>query len=396
MVGPEPHRRDTVAEGRFVTAAPPYLLLPAACPLSVVAVPPGSRRRRVPPPGTSAGARHRPFRSTRGAVAYGFTGYLVGWASWPQSNVAAFAPALLWSVESLVSEPRPRRAVPVAGAIAALYLSNFPLAATYVVIAVALYAVARLIALHGARPLHHVARSALRPDDLGVAGVALGMAAISIYLSEFTTYLDVNDTSYPGRQTGRLQHRDPLSVDPRAPVGIRLSPPDAGVLGRRFRLDRSPGLCGRIGPAPWPSLLLRTGVVPAETLQQRFASCGESPSSACGFPVGDPLTGSPRSLPLLGGNSIGRSRVVTHLAVAALAGLGTGTHRPGGRPCRSPASDPQRSDRLSDRRTRVLAVKLVDWGRGTRSVLQTTIEQAWLPVLAGIAMIVAIAVAVRR
>ena len=29
-----------------------------------------------------------------------------------------------------------------------------------------------------------------------MAGVALGMAAISIYLSEFTTYLDVNDTSY--------------------------------------------------------------------------------------------------------------------------------------------------------------------------------------------------------
>ncbi|NDH76084.1 MAG: hypothetical protein EBY52_04955, partial [Actinobacteria bacterium] len=174
----------------------PYLLLPAAYAPGVVAA-----LRVLVAGGFLAGYLRRGLGTDRsaalvGAVAYGFTGYLVGWASWPQSNVAAFAPALLWSVESLVSEPRPRRAVPVAGAIAALYLSNFPLAATYVVIAVALYAVARLIALHSARPLHHVARSALRPTIWGVAGVALGMAAISIYLSEFTTYLDVNDTSY--------------------------------------------------------------------------------------------------------------------------------------------------------------------------------------------------------
>ena len=40
------------------------------------------------------------------------------------------------------------------------------------------------------------------------------------------------------------------------------------------------------------------------------------------FLRGQPLTEALQSLPLLG-NSIGRSRVVTHLAVAALAGLGT-------------------------------------------------------------------------
>ena len=108
----------------------PYLLLPAAYAPGVVAA-----LRVLVAGGFLAGYLRRGLGTDRsaalvGAVAYGFTGYLVGWASWPQSNVAAFAPALLWSVESLVSEPRPRRAVPVAGAIAALYLSNFPLAAT--------------------------------------------------------------------------------------------------------------------------------------------------------------------------------------------------------------------------------------------------------------------------
>ena len=114
--------------------------------------------------------------------------------------------------------------------------------------------------------------------------------------------------------------------------------------------------------------------------------------------VGGPLTEALQSLPLLGGNSIGRSRVVTHLAVAALAGLGT------------QALIDRARDHVDLRRAVrngaiVAAIAglafspwLVDWGREARArgVLQTTIEQAWLPVLAGIAMIVAIAVAVRR
>ena len=376
----------------------PYLLLPAAYAPGVVAA-----LRVLVAGGFLAGYLRRGLGTDRsaalvGAVAYGFTGYLVGWASWPQSNVAAFAPALLWSVESLVSEPRPRRAVPVAGAIAALYLSNFPLAATYVVIAVALYAVSRLIALHGARPLHHVARSALRPTIWGVAGVALGMAAISIYLSEFTTYLDVNDTSY----------RDARPADSSTGTRFLLTLVLPWAFGSAHQM-----------PAFWAdgtNWIEAQGYVGASVLLLALLALAyrRGPGRDLAATVrilwgiaifgmwisyvGGTLTEALQSLPLLGGNSIGRSRVVTHLAVAALAGLGT------------QALIDRADDHVDLRRTIrngaiVAAIAglafspwLVDWGREARArgVLQTTIEQAWLPVLAGIAMIVAIAVAVRR
>ncbi len=376
----------------------PYLLLPAAYAPGVVAA-----LRVLVAGGFLAGYLRRGLGTDRsaalvGAVAYGFTGYLVGWASWPQSNVAAFAPALLWSVESLVSEPRPRRAVPVAGAIAALYLSNFPLAATYVVIAVALYAVARLIALHGGRPLHHVARSALRPTIWGVAGVALGMAAISIYLSEFTTYLDVNDTSY----------RDARPADSSTGTRFLLTLVLPWAFGSAHQM-----------PAFWAdgtNWIEAQGYVGASVLLLALLALAyrRGPGRDLAATVrilwgiaifgmwisyvGGPLTEALQSLPLLGGNSIGRSRVVTHLAVAVLAGLG------------NQALIARADDHVDLRRAIrngaiVAAIAglafspwLVDWGREARArgVLQTTIEQAWLPMLAGIAMIVTIALAVRR
>ena len=88
---------------------------------------------------------------------------------------------------------------------------------------------------------------------------------------------------------------------------------------------------------------------------------------------------------------------MTHLAVAALAGLGT--------QALIDRADDHVDLRRAIRNGAIVAAIaglafspwLVDWGREARArgVLQTTIEQAWLPVLAGIAMIVAIAVAVR-
>ncbi len=141
------------------------------------------------------------------------------------------------------------------------------------------------------RPTHCIARRPPAPPRRAVGAAADDLGSgrrCARHGCDLDLPLGVHDLprrqrhELPGRQTGRLQHRHPLSVDPRAPVGIRLSPPDAGVLGRRYELDRGPGLCGRIGPAPGPPC----SCVPAwsrETLQQRFASCRSPPSSACGF-----------------------------------------------------------------------------------------------------------------
>ncbi|MEO0492687.1 MAG: YfhO family protein [Actinomycetota bacterium] len=376
----------------------PYLLLPAAYAPGVVAA-----LRVLVAGGFLAGYLRRGLGTDRsaalvGAIAYGFTGYLVGWAAWPQSNVAAFAPALLWAVEALVADPRPRRAVPVAGAIAALYLSNFPLAATYVVIVVAFYALARLIVRHGARPIERLARSALRPTLWAGVGIALGMAAISIYLSEFTTYVDFNDTSA----------RDTIPAD--------------SSTGTRFLLTLVlPWAFGSAHQAPtfWAdgtnwveaqgyvgvSVLLLALVALAHRRgpgRERAATVrilwAIAVFGAWISYVGGPLTEAFQSLPLIGANSIGRSRVVTHLAVAALAGLGTQALIDRGRE----HVDLRRA--IRDGAIAAVAIGLafspwlLDWGREARArgLLQTTLEQAWLPVLAGVAMLVAIGVAVRR
>ena len=272
-------------------------------------------------PGTSAGARHRPFPALVGAVAYGFTGYLVGWASWPQSNVAAFAPALLWSVESLVSEPRPRRAVPVAGAIAALYLSNFPPRRD-------LCRDRRCALRH--RATHCVARRPPAPprravgaaaDDLG-SGRRCARHGCDLDLS-----LGVHDLprrqrhELPGRQTGRLQHRHPLSVDPRAPC-VPAQPTRCRVWADGTNWIEAQGYVGAsVLLLALLALAYRRGpdrdLAAAVRILWGIAIFGMWISY-----VGGPLTEALQSLPLLGGNSIGRSRRDPS-AVAALAGLGT-------------------------------------------------------------------------
>ena len=50
-----------------------------------------------------------------GGIAFGFSGFMVGWMNWPHSSVAALAPGLLWAIERLIRDPKPWRAVPARG-----------------------------------------------------------------------------------------------------------------------------------------------------------------------------------------------------------------------------------------------------------------------------------------
>lgn len=371
----------------------PYLLVPAAYAPGLVAA-----LRVLVAGGGLYGYLRRGLGTDRsaalvGAVAYGFTGYLVGWAAWPQSNVAAFAPLLLWSVEMLVRDPRPRRAIPVAGSVAAMFLSNFPLAAAYVLIAVAFYAVGRLVSRHGLRPFDRLVRASLPATAWAATGIALGMAVISIYLSEFLTYVDFNDTSA----------RDAIPAD--------------SSTGTRFLLTLVlPWAYGSAhqGPTFWAdgtNWIEAQGYVGASVALLALAALAIRRTPGPGHEraivvrllwaiavfglwvsyVGGPLTEAFQSLPLIGSNSIGRSRVISHLAFAALAGLGVQAlidHRR--------AVDGVDVRRAARNGLVVLAVAglafspwLLDWGREARArgVLQQTIEQAWLPVLAAIAVV---------
>ena len=79
-----------------------------------------------------------------GAIAFGFSGFMVGWMNWPHSSVAALAPGLLWAIERLIRDPRAWRAVPLGGVVALMVWANFPSVLIYVLLGAAAYTAVRL------------------------------------------------------------------------------------------------------------------------------------------------------------------------------------------------------------------------------------------------------------
>ena len=82
--------------------------------------------------------------ATVGGVAYGLSGYLIGWSAWPQSNVAALLPGLFWAVEALVQQPRTRTVAGLGAIVAAMLWANFPTITVYALVFAAIYAAVRL------------------------------------------------------------------------------------------------------------------------------------------------------------------------------------------------------------------------------------------------------------
>ena len=265
-----------------------------------------------------------------GGVAYAFTGYLIIWASWPQSNVAAFAPALFWATERLLRDPRPRRSVPLALTISALLLSNFPLATGYLLLATGVYAAVRAVSIFGA-PLSAAALSRMRkPAWWGIIGALLGVALVSVYVSEFSNYFDFADTS-PRERAARDSStgtRFALTMVIPWAFGAGHATPAFWAAGSN-PIEAQ----GYVGASVLVLALLTLGHL-TRGQRRKLGGAARHRSSAVTALwiiailgvwvsyVGGPLTSLLQSIPLLGQNSVGRSRVVTHLAVAALAGLG--------------------------------------------------------------------------
>ena len=79
-----------------------------------------------------------------GGLAFGFSGFMVGWMNWPHSSVAALGPGLLWAVERLIRDPKPWRAVPLALVVSAMVWANFPQMTILVLLAALVYVAIRL------------------------------------------------------------------------------------------------------------------------------------------------------------------------------------------------------------------------------------------------------------
>ncbi|MEQ8840649.1 MAG: hypothetical protein RIB98_06685 [Acidimicrobiales bacterium] len=128
-----------------------------------------------------------------GGIAFGFSGFMVGWMNWPHSSVAALAPGLLWAIERLIRDPRLWRAVPLGGVVALMVWSNFPSVLIYLMLAAVVYALVRVAhewrAAGGRR--WPVARMAVAAAAIVVAGLLGGP-----HLLGFSEYIGWSDTSH--------------------------------------------------------------------------------------------------------------------------------------------------------------------------------------------------------
>ena len=253
-----------------------------------------------------------------GGLAYGFSGFMVGWMNWPHSSVAALAPGLLWAVEAAIRDPRIWRASPIGLVTAAMLWSNFPQVTYYVLIAVAIYAVFRAVSEPASAPTASRMRSLI-----AVAGLALafGLALAAPHIVGFAGYLDWADTSR------------------------RIGNPIESAAGSEYLLTTVvPGAFGSdaVGPAyfgegNWTEFQIFTGAsvlllaavgstrVRSEDRRRRAAVRALLLIAALGVLiayVGGPVSVAVQKLP---GEQIGlatRAKVMISLAVALLAGLG--------------------------------------------------------------------------
>ena len=129
-----------------------------------------------------------------GGVAFGFSGFMVGWMNWPHSSVAALAPGLLWAIERLIRDPVPWRAVPLGGVVALMVWANFPSVLIHVLLGAAVYGSIRLV---DEWRRSTSSRGWVTARLSVVAGAAVIVALLAgPHLIGFGEYLDWADTSH--------------------------------------------------------------------------------------------------------------------------------------------------------------------------------------------------------
>lgn len=129
-----------------------------------------------------------------GGLAFGLSGFMVGWMNWPHSSVAALAPGLLWAIERAIRDPRPWRIAPLAGVVTLMVWANFPSVLIYVLLGCGAYTLARLLSeWRGAEDRGGWIRSRT-VVFVGAAVVAACLAGP--HLIGFSEYVDWADTSH--------------------------------------------------------------------------------------------------------------------------------------------------------------------------------------------------------
>jgi hypothetical protein len=146
----------------------------------------------------------RPTAITAGMV-FATSGFMVAWMNFPQTRVAAFIPALFWTIERYLQERRLRDAALISLPLASMLLGGFPAVVGYTVLTAGAYTLTRIAIEH---------RSALRKAWRPLVGTGLGAAAgvglAAFQLLPFSAFL--HNWYTDGRAQNGAQHLDPPTL----------------------------------------------------------------------------------------------------------------------------------------------------------------------------------------
>ncbi len=172
-----------------------------------------------------------------GGLIYAFNGFQTFWTNWPQSHIGALIPWMFWAAEGLIATRQQRHAkntARYAGAVAVItavmLLAGFPAVTFFVLGALAVYVVARSLAIHKTSSRTKISTKALRIGlNLTVicALAILGAGLAAWQLAPFSAQIETVDTEY----------RHQTSQD-RLPVAALLTTAVPNVIGS-YDLDRT-------------------------------------------------------------------------------------------------------------------------------------------------------------
>ena len=250
-----------------------------------------------------------------GGIVFATSGFMISWTNWPQTEVAAFIPALFWAVERFVQLRSVRASVPIALVIACMLLGGFPAVTGYALYAAAPYFVMRMVMRYRRSPGRILGGSA-------TAGLALGLGAglVGVQLLPFVSQLQSLDTSYR-HQTSSV-HLAPLSLAT-ALVPNALSNICTGPAWWASHMNQVEAL-SYIGGAALVLIAVALLRRPAATVPvgvRGFLVLGLATALVLIY-VGGPLLGVVQHLPVFSNNYVGRLRSMLGFFAAALAGFG--------------------------------------------------------------------------
>jgi hypothetical protein len=168
-----------------------------------------------------------------GGLAFAGSGFMVMWTNWPHPEVAALIPALFWATERFLQQPSARTAPPIALALGAMLLGNFPAIVFHALYVLAAYVLVRVAILH---------RDSLRRAVGALAGTGAatvaGVGLVAVVLIPFALRLEHVGADSRSQSPSLNLGLETLvtTVAPKA-LGLSTEGPEAPYFGRYVQIE---------------------------------------------------------------------------------------------------------------------------------------------------------------